>query len=83
MLKGEAPILTVEEVAAAPRGSLTPREQEVLRELTLGKPNRQIAESLWLSENTVKTHLRKIYHKLGVANRAAAVSLYLTELGSA
>jgi DNA-binding NarL/FixJ family response regulator len=83
VLNGEAPLLTVEEVAAAPRGSLTPREQEVLRELTLGKPNRQIAESLWLSENTVKTHLHKIYHKLGVSNRAEAVSLYLSELGSA
>lgn len=82
-LGGEAPVLTVQEVASGPRGNLTPREQEVLRELTLGKPNRQIAESLWLSENTIKTHLRKIYHKLGVGSRAEAVSLYLGELGSA
>jgi DNA-binding NarL/FixJ family response regulator len=39
-----------------------------------GHSNRAIAETLFLSEATVKTHLVRIYRKLGVDNRAAAVS---------
>lgn len=82
-LGGEASVLSIEEVASGPRGNLTSREQEVLRELTLGKANREIAKSLWVSENTVKSHLRKIYRKLGVDSRSEAVSLYVGQLGSA
>lgn len=82
-LDGESSQLTVEEVASGPNGQLTPREQEILRELTLGKANREIADSLWVSENTVKTHLRKIYRKLGVDTRAEAVALYVGQLGRA
>lgn len=74
---GENSQLTVEEVASGPYGRLTPREQEILRELTLGRANREIADNLWVSENTVKTHLRKIYRKLGVDTRAEAVALYV------
>lgn len=76
ILGGEAPVLTVEEVASGPNGMLTAREQEILRELTLGQSNQEIAERLWVSANTVKTHLRKIYRKLGVGSRAEAVALY-------
>jgi DNA-binding NarL/FixJ family response regulator len=83
VLTGEAPVLAVDEVVSGPQGQLTLREQQVLRELALGKPNRDIAEQLWVSENTVKTHLRKIYRKLGVETRAEAVALYVGQLGSA
>ena len=83
LLTGEAPVLAVDEVVSGPQGQLTLREQQVLRELALGKPNRDIAEQLWVSENTVKTHLRKIYRKLGVETRAEAVALYVGQLGSA
>ena len=60
---------------------LTAREQEVLRELAQGKSNRDIAESLWVSDDTVKSHLRRIYRKLGVGTRAEAVALYIGQLG--
>jgi DNA-binding NarL/FixJ family response regulator len=39
-----------------------------------GHSNRAIAEALYLSEATIKTHLVRVYRKLGVDNRAAAVS---------
>jgi DNA-binding NarL/FixJ family response regulator len=62
-------------------GMLSTREQDVLHELAQGKGNRAIAEALWVSEDTVKSHLQRIYRKLGVKSRAAAVALYLGRLG--
>ena len=59
---------------AVPRPDLTQRETEVVRLMADGHSNRAIAETLFLSEATVKTHLVRIYRKLGVDNRAAAVS---------
>jgi ATP/maltotriose-dependent transcriptional regulator MalT len=59
-------------VSQAP--DLTVRERQVVRLMADGHSNRAIAESLFLTEATVKTHLVCIYRKLGVDNRAAAVS---------
>ena len=52
---------------------LTDRELEVLAELASGKPNRQIADELYVSLNTVKKPITHILDKLGVPNRTAAV----------
>lgn len=52
---------------------LAPRELDVLEHLAAGLSNRQIAEKLYLSEQTVKNLLTSIYHKLGVQNRTEAV----------
>jgi len=49
----------------------------VLAELAKGCSNREIAETLWLSEQTIKFHLRNVYRKLGVANRTEALRLAL------
>lgn len=54
--------------------SLSAREREVLVLVARGTPNRAIAQELFVSEATVKTHLAHIYDKLGVADRAAAVA---------
>lgn len=51
---------------------LTPREQDVLAELTKGKSNREIASSLYVTEKTVKTHISNIFTKLQVQDRTQA-----------
>ncbi|MFE6720323.1 response regulator [Streptomyces albidoflavus] len=58
-----------------PRPELTPRERDILRHLTQGLGNREIARALFISEATVKTHLGRIYQKLGVETRAGAVAV--------
>ncbi len=52
--------------------SLTQREQEVLALMALGSSNREIAHELYLSVDTVKTHVRTLFQKLGVSNRTQA-----------
>lgn len=52
---------------------LTERELEVLREVAAGGTNREAASRLFISETTLKTHLTRVFDKLGVGDRAAAV----------
>ncbi|PRH76846.1 DNA-binding response regulator [Streptomyces solincola] len=59
--------------SAAP--ALTPRERDILGQLARGLGNREIARALFVSEATVKTHLGRIYAKLGVDTRAGAVAV--------
>lgn len=58
----------------AGRTALTLRELAVLREVAAGRSNKQIASALGVSEETVKTHVRNIFEKLGVADRLGAVT---------
>lgn len=58
-----------------PRPTLTDRERDILAQLARGIGNRDIARALYISEATVKTHLRRIYDKLGVDTRAGAVAV--------
>ncbi|MFE4691472.1 response regulator [Streptomyces sp. NPDC056749] len=59
----------------SPRPTLTERELDILGQLSQGLGNRDIARALFISEATVKTHLGRIYEKLGVDTRAGAVSV--------
>ncbi|MEU0784131.1 response regulator transcription factor [Streptomyces sp. NPDC006173] len=59
----------------SPRPTLTDRERDILTQLAQGLGNREIAKALFISEATVKTHLGRIYDKLGVDTRAGAVSV--------
>ncbi|MFI6871536.1 response regulator [Nocardia sp. NPDC050406] len=58
-----------------PGPALTARELDILAQLAHGLGNREIARALHISEATVKTHLGRIYDKLGVDTRAAAVAV--------
>ena len=53
---------------------LTARELQVLVGMTEGKSNGEIGRELFLSEDTVKTHARRLFRKLGVNDRAQAVA---------
>lgn len=55
--------------------ALTERELQVLEGMTAGRSNAEIGRSLYLSEDTVKTHARRLFRKLGVNDRAQAVAL--------
>ena len=59
---------------ADPGAALTERELQVLRGMSQGKSNAEIGRSLFLSEDTVKTHARRLFRKLGVSDRAQAVA---------
>ncbi|GGM10701.1 DNA-binding response regulator [Streptomyces fumigatiscleroticus] len=59
----------------SPRPALSNREHDILTQLSLGLSNREIARALFISEATVKTHLGRIYGKLGVDTRAGAVAV--------
>ncbi|MBI3587117.1 MAG: DNA-binding response regulator [Ignavibacteriales bacterium] len=59
----------------APREDiLTERELEVLRHISQGHSNQEIADRLFVSLNTIKTHVNNIYSKLGVKRRTQALS---------
>jgi len=60
-----------------PFAALTARERDLFAALADGMTNAQIAKSLDVSLNTVKFHLKNLYDKLGVHNRAQAVARYL------
>jgi DNA-binding NarL/FixJ family response regulator len=69
--------LTGREAARAvpPGAQLTERELQVLTGMSQGKSNSQIGRDLYLSEDTIKTHARRLFRKLGVNDRAQAVAL--------
>ncbi len=85
-----APSITdkvISRLANGPRGhrpdemmeALTERELEVLQAVAGGKSNKEIAEQLFLSTNTVQVHLRNIFGKLGVGSRTEAVTQALRQ----
>ena len=54
---------------------ITPRELEILELIAAGLSNREIAEKLFVSENTVKTHSSRLFDKLNAKRRTQAVQL--------
>ncbi|SOD94000.1 two component transcriptional regulator, LuxR family [Blastococcus haudaquaticus] len=74
-LNGSAPTTvrsTVRE--ATPAAALSMREMQVLTGMSQGKSNAQIGRELYLSEDTIKTHARRLFRKLGAKDRAEAVA---------
>lgn len=72
------PFIDISQLATDPLESLTVREEELLRALTNGWTNEQIASRIGISQNTVKYHLKNLYEKIGASNRAQAVAMYLS-----
>ena len=89
LTKDRSPGLIVEAVRAVARGEgrwfvtppmrdpgadLTPRERDVLGRLAQGRSNSEIAEALFVSENTVRSHLTSVYAKVDVASAREAIA---------
>jgi DNA-binding NarL/FixJ family response regulator len=62
--------------AGESHGLLSAREAEVMSLIADGQTNGQIAARLFLAEKTVKNHVRRIYSKLGVGSRPAAIAYW-------
>lgn len=74
--------VAVSGVVEASEGGLTEREQEVLSQISEGLSNREIAEKMFISEKTVKTHVSNILSKLQLADRTQA-AIYALKHGAA
>jgi DNA-binding NarL/FixJ family response regulator len=61
------------------RIQLTQRELEILKVMVLGHTDRKIAEVLFISEHTVRTHIKSLYKKLGVSSKSQAVAKAIHE----
>lgn len=76
------PFVDVRELQQDPIRSLSRKERAILEALSTGLTNRQLAQELGITTNTVKFHLSNLYDKLGVKNRAQAIAFfYSTRMG--
>ncbi len=75
------PFMDVSRINGDPLANLTGREYQLLSSLSRGRTNAQIAHDLDISLNTVKFHLKNLYSKLDVQNRAQAVAYYMSASG--
>lgn len=71
----EAPAAFVRDERRLETLGITPRELEILELIAQGLSNREIADRVHVSENTVKTHLSRVFDKLGARRRTQAVQL--------
>lgn len=70
-----APAVFVQNAAQLGATGITPRELQILELIASGLSNREIAERVYLSENTVKTHSRRLFDKLQAKRRTQAVQI--------
>ncbi|MDO4626952.1 MAG: response regulator [Pasteurellaceae bacterium] len=75
-------LLLAKRIEQDPISALTEREMEVLQLIATGLSNKQIAAKLFISEETVKVHIRNLLRKLNVHSRVAATVLYLEYKGN-
>ena len=69
--------MSLEEINKKLVTPLSEREYDVFLQIFTQKTNSEIAEELFVSINTVKTHLKNLYNKLGVSNRNEAIGAVL------
>jgi len=81
-INGDLNIDDLNEVSFArqllPKDKLTYRETTIAKYLLLGRSRAEIAKALFISENTVKTHVKNIYQKAEVKNQKMFMAKYLT-----
>ena len=77
------PFVDVRQLNRDPLDALTQKERDLLAALARGRTNDQLARDFDVSVNTVKFHLRNVYDKLSLDNRAQAVAFYYSATGGA
>jgi DNA-binding NarL/FixJ family response regulator len=75
-------LIAPEPAQSSPLAGLTPREREILALLGRAMSNKEIADAMRLSPETIKSHLQRLYAKLGVGSRAEAMRLFYGHSGS-
>jgi len=70
------PFMDIRHLQQDPLQSLTKREKNLLAALAVGRTNKELAEDIGISVNTVKFHLRNLFEKLECRNRAQAIAYY-------
>ena len=75
----KATISTAGEVKKVEYPVLTHREKEILQSIIEGQSNKEISQTLYVSVETVKSHIKSIYHKLQVKNRVEAVTVAIKQ----
>jgi len=71
--------VVADERVAAERSTITAREAQILEAVADGRGNKEIAATIGIAEDTVKTHLRRLFEKLGASDRAQAVAIALRQ----
>src|SRR4029434_4214673 len=77
-----SPTVASKLVARMTQVQITPQEMRVLRQVAEGKSNREIGETLFISEATVKIHLSHLFEKLGASSRTDAVAQAGAQIGT-
>jgi DNA-binding CsgD family transcriptional regulator len=75
----QAFIEEVQLVDRPPEAPLSPREVEILQKIAYGATTKEVADQLGISFHTVKTHLERIFEKLGANDRAQAVAIAIRQ----
>ena len=75
---GQDPPGDIQDHGASPVGSLTDTECRIAGLVAQGKTNREVASAMFVTENTVQTHVRHIFQKLGVRSRTELTALFLS-----
>jgi two-component system NarL family response regulator len=75
---GERPIAPAIAARLASRIGLSPREVDILELIASGKRNKEIADALGITQETVQTHIKRLFVKLNVTDRTAAVTVALS-----
>lgn len=78
-----APHRSLPQPGLPPDWNLTRQERRVIEQVLHGRSNREIADALFVSENTVEYHLRHAYEKLGVRSRSQVMARYFRDSGAA
>ena len=69
LIKNKGQLVSASPLPTSLKETLTGRQYQILKLLSIGASNKEIAQTLYISQNTLRTHLRKLYKHFGTSNR--------------